>query len=200
MKTVRSICISYMLLFVVSFGKSQSKAQLRIQDESGLYASFKDFQKGRLTYPVDCENLEDKIKLNDWFGSSKGYVWSNGEKHSFDKDWTYGYRDCKKEFHRFYNREAFKILDTTSFYLYYKYGQEEFTKGKSLIKTDEYYFSVRGDGPICLLTHENLRNAFSKNTRFLYYLDANLRTDKELIAYDHLQGIYKIKYLYNHSF
>ena len=199
MKTFQSICGGLLLLLFVQYGLAQHKTRIKINNAYGLFYSFVDFQHGKITYPMDCENSEDELKLNDWFGSSRGFVWSNGERHLFDKNQIYGYRDSKKENHRFFRGEEYKILDTAGIFLYYKYTQKEVTKGKSLIKTDEYYFSVQGDGPICLLTSQNLRMSFSNNYRFQYALDAGFKSDGELIAYDDIQKIYKIEYLYNQS-
>jgi hypothetical protein len=199
MKTLLSFALTGLLLILGQLGMPQGKRPDKYPNAGGLYASFVDFQQGRLTYPIDCENSEDRLKLNDWFGSSRGYIWSHGEKHSFDKNRVYGYRDCKKVYHRFFQGEAYRILDTTGFYLYYRYGQEEINKGKGLIKTDEYYFSTCGDGTISRLTSQNLQAAFYRNPRFQYALDASFRSDQELIAYDGYQKTYKIKYLYRQS-
>jgi hypothetical protein len=199
MKTFQSICCGILLLLMVQYVLAQHKTRINTNNAYGLFYSFNDFRIGKLTYPMDSENSEDKLKLNDWLGSSKGHVWSNGEKHLFDKNQIYGYRDSKKENHRFYEGEGYKILDTAGFFLYYKYAQKEVTKGKSLIKTDEYYFSVQGDSPIYLLTSQNLRLYFPYNHRFQYALDAGFKSDGDLIAYDDIQKIYKIEYLYNQS-
>jgi hypothetical protein len=199
MKTLQSICAGILLLLMVQSVLAQHKTRIKVDNAYGLYYNFDDFRTGKLTYPMDCENPEDKLKLNDWFGSSRGYLWSNGEKHPFDKNQIYGYRDSKKENHRFYMGEGYKILDTAGIFLYYKYTQKEVTRGKSLIKTDEYYFSVQGNSPICLLTSQNLKTSFPYNHRFQYLLDAGFKSDGELIAFDDIQKIYKIEYLYNQS-
>ena len=94
---------------------------------------------------------------------------------------------------------AARVLDTAYFYLYYRYEQVEKLKGKSLIKTDEYFFSKNSESPIQLLTVENLKRAFPDNLPFNYAIDALFRNDQDLIAYDPYYKGYKLKYLYTQS-
>jgi hypothetical protein len=93
----------------------------------------------------------------------------------------------------------YQILDTAYFYLYYRYEQVEKVKGKSLIKTDEYFFSRNAESPIQLLTAENLKRAFPDNLAFHYAIDAEFKRDQDLIAYDPYYKGYKLKYIYNQS-
>ena len=166
----------------------------------GLYSSFADFTSGRLTYQVDCSSNKDKLKLNALFGASKGYVRVNGEKHSFSKNQVYGYRNCKNEDYRFYNNTAYQVLDTAGFFLYYNYGPEQPVAGKALVKTDKYYFSVKGDDALQPLTIANLDKAFPGNHRFHNTLVAEFKSAKELADYDSFLKTYRIKYLFSQSF
>jgi hypothetical protein len=93
----------------------------------------------------------------------------------------------------------YQILDTTYFYLYYRYEQVEKVRGKSLVKTDEYFFSRNAESPIQLLTAENLKRAFPDNLPFHYAIDAEFKRDQDLIAYDPYYKGYKLKYIYNQS-
>src|SRR5882724_2725336 len=101
----------------------------------GLYSSYADFAGGRLTYKLDCNSNKDKLKLNELFGSSKGYVQINGEKHFFSKNEVYGYRDCKNNNYRFYNIAIYRVVDTAGFFMYYTYRQEPGPSGKGMVKT-----------------------------------------------------------------
>jgi len=114
----------------------------------------------------------------------------NSSQHTL----SYKHKNC-----RWYNKAAYQIVDTESFYIYYRYQSEEQIKGKGLIKTDEYFFSMNGNSPIQLLTIDNLKNSFPENHHFHYLLDAIFRSDKELLAYDNFLKTYKIKYLYRES-
>jgi hypothetical protein len=166
---------------------------------TGLYSTPDDFLQHKLTYQTDCKNGKDKLKLNDLFGSSTGYVIYNGQKQAFDKNRVYGYRSCENKNYRFYDHSTYQVIDTAGFYIYYQYRSEEQTKGKGLVKKDEYFFSRKGDEAIQLLTIDNLKNAFPENHKFHFSLDAEYKSDNELMAYDHFLNTYKIKYLYRQS-
>jgi len=166
---------------------------------TGIYASWNDFKQGKLTYRIDCNYSSEKLKLNDVFGSKTGYVNYQGQKYAFDKTQVFGYRLCDNTIYRFYQGESYRILDTCGFLMYYKYGSIEVNKGKGLVKEDQYFFSKRGEGPIIPLTRENLAIAFSNNTALRYTLESDFQSDKDLVAYDQFQKMYKIKYLYNQS-
>ena len=72
-------------------------------------------------------------------------------------------------------------------------------KGKGLVKTDEYFFSVHSDSDLKPLTIVELKNAFPTNQNFHYALDSYFRSDRELIAYDSFNKEYKVKHLFNQS-
>ena len=100
---------------------------------------------------------------------------------------------------RIYHHSSYKILDTVGFYLYYRYVSYEHTRGKGLIKKDEYSFSKDSTSDIQLLTIENLKRAYPENHRFHYDLDAHFWSDRDLMAYDPFTGMYKLKYLFMQS-
>jgi hypothetical protein len=185
------------LALSLTIGLCNAFAQSKQNTTSGIYATPLDFMNHKLTYQINCSNSKNKMRLNDFFGSSTGYVLSNGEKHVFDKNKVYGYLSCSNKNYRFYQLSSYQILDTAGFFIYYQYQQEEINKGKEPVKKDEYFFSTTSNGPIKLLTIDNLKNAFPGNAKFHYALDETFRSDKELIAYDNFRSCYKIKYLYN---
>ena len=110
-------------------------AQTSPANKTGLYSTLNDFLHHKLTYQIDCNNRKDKLKLNEFFGSSTGYVVYNGQKYTFDKSRVYGYHSCKNKNYRFYDHSVYQIIDTAGFYIYYQYRSEEQTKGKGLVKT-----------------------------------------------------------------
>ena len=101
--------------------------------------------------------------------------------------------------YRIFHNSSYKIVDSAGFYLYYRYVQYEHTKGKGLIKMDEYFFSRDSNSDIQLLTIDNLKRAYPENHRFHYDIDAHFRSDRELMEYDPYIQMYKIKYLYMQS-
>jgi len=184
---------------LISVTTGSVNAQNKTTATSGLYLTADDFQQQKLSYEIDCGNKNDKIKTNGFFGSSIGYVLSKGEKHEFNKKIVYGYRSCQNKNYRFYNGEEYLLVVTAGFYIYYQYRLEENVKGKSLIKKDAYFFSKIPVGDLQLLTIDNLKNAFPANSSFRYALDANFRSDKDLLAYDSFAKNYKVKYLFKQS-
>jgi hypothetical protein len=194
MKTLLWLPVLLVVANTNFFGSGNPK-----QETAGLYSSLKDFLQHKLTFRIDCTDRENKLKLNQFFGGSTGYVISNGEKHEFNKNEVYGYQSCENKNYRFYKNSIYQIMDTAGFYIYYQYRSEEINKGKGLVKVDEYFFSRKGDDQLQLLTIANLKAAFPANSRFHYSLDNLCRTDRDLIAYDNLQHMYKIQYLYTLS-
>ena len=98
---------------------------------------------------------------------------------------------------RVYGKSTYKVLDTRGFYLY---SINKLVQGEKIARPQTvYYFSVTANSPLQELTLANLENAFAGNAKFRYSLEAQFRSDKELMAYDDLLKMYKIKYLYNQS-
>jgi hypothetical protein len=166
---------------------------------AGLYTTADDFLNQKITYPVDCSDVSDKLRVNNLFESTSGIIKSKGKKHRFYKVNFYGYRNCKNENFRFDYKTPYQIIDTTGFFIYYRSVQAEPVKGKGLVKTDAYFFSTKADNTIQPLTMDNLKKAFPGNHSFQYALDDHFRNDKDLAAYDTFQKTYKVKYLYGQS-
>jgi hypothetical protein len=112
---------------------------------------------------------------------------------------TKGVQQKDGKYYRSYENKAYEILDTASFYLYYRYQYKDKPKGEGMIKTGVYFFSKDAAGPIELLTLANLKKAYPDNHAFHYAMDAQFRNDQELAAYDPYAKCYKIKYVYSQS-
>jgi hypothetical protein len=172
-------------------GKDNSEKQ------KGLFLSKDDFLQHKLSYAGNCAAGNTKIKLYELFGSSDVVLVLDGKKQTFSKDKVYGYRDCEEMDYRFFKKGAYRILDTTGFYLY---SINKLVQGEKIARPQTvYYFSVDGNSPLETLTLENVKKVFAGNASFRYTLDAQFRSDKDLIAYDEQMKTYKIKYLYNQS-
>jgi hypothetical protein len=183
-------------VLVLTIATTRTAAQTAI---AGLYMTAADFHQQKITYPVDCSDGSNKLRVNNFFESTSGVVVSNGVKHRFYKVNVYGYKNCKSENYRFDYKTAYRIIDTAGFFIYYRSIQAEPAKGKGLVKTDAYFFSVHPDSTIQPLTLNNLKKAYPGNHSFHYALDAQFRSDKDLLAYDPYQKTYKVKYLYEKS-
>ena len=105
--------------------------------------------------------------------------------------------DCQAQGSRSIGHSHYRIIDTTGFYLY---SIDKLVQGEKIARPQTvYYFSRRADDPVQELTLANLEQAFAANTDFRYRLEAQFRSDKELIGYDRILNTYKIKYLYRES-
>jgi hypothetical protein len=168
---MKNIFLLFTMLITFSFTQ-QAFCQTSHGKEVGVYGSLNDFTQNNLNYE---------------------------SKHSFSKSHAYGYVNSKNEKYRFYDNSSYKIVDTLSFFTYYQYKMEPGINGKGLVKTDEYYFSVKGDGPLLPLTINNLKKAFPENNKFHYALDTLFKSDNELLAYDSYLKMYKLKYIFRNS-
>jgi len=98
---------------------------------------------------------------------------------------------------RVVGHRTYEVVDTAGFYLY---RNNKLVQGEKIARPQTvYYFSLKADEPVRELTLANLERAFAGKPSFRYALEATFRSDKDLIAYDPLSRVYKIKYLYSHS-
>ena len=165
--------------------------------QTGVYLNPDDFTHSRLSHAADCAGGNCTIRLHALFNSTTLDLVCNGKKQVFSKDTIYGYRDCQKNDFRLYINSSYQILDTAGFYLY---SINKLVQGDKIARPQTvYYFSVQANDPVQELTLSNLQTAFAGNTKFRYLLDAQFRSDKDLIAYDKILKTYKIKYLYSES-
>jgi hypothetical protein len=170
---------------------------LPVGNQIGIYLSPGDFMQHKLSYTGDCASGDCTIRLHELFGSSTVDMICNGKKQVFSKDKVYGYRDCKQSDYRFFGESAYQVIDTAGFYLY---SVNKLVQGEKIARPQTlYYYSVRSDDPVQELTMANLEKSFAGNARFRYQLEAQFRSDNDLIAYDGLMKEYKIKYVYSQS-
>ena len=185
MKTIKLLIPALLMIVFVqtSFAKTQ---------KIGLYLTSEDFLNHKLSYESDGSN-GNKIQLRAVFGGHKIIVIQNGKKQLFSKSEIFGYRNDGQDF-RYFNNNAYRIIDTQGFYIY---GYcKLIPAGKGLKDSEFFYFSSKADAEIKPLTMDNLQAVFSKNTKFLYTIQGFFRTDNELTAYDASLKEYKLKYLY----
>ena len=192
MKNLKTSLIVLVIAFSICYVKAQ--AAPKTNEKNGLYVTYSDFKNHKLSY------TGNRISLNTLFGSGKINIITNNQKISLLKKDVFGFHDAKEGDYRFYKNELYKVVDAgEGLCLYYASRLEEINKGKGLVKTDEYFFSVSGNSEIYLLTMANLKKAFPDNNKFHYSLDATFKSDKDLMAYDSYSKMYKVKYLYNES-
>lgn len=184
MKTIKIFIIA---LLVIGFTQN-TFAKSKI----GLYLTAEDYVNHKLSYESDGSN-GNKILLHAVFGSYKVVVIQNGKRQTFSKADIFGYRLNDQDY-RYFNKSAYRIIDTKGFYIY---GYcKLIPEGKGLKDSEFYYFSSKADNEIKPLTMDNLQAVFANDTRFLYTVHGFFKTDNELTAYDSHLKEYKLKYLY----
>ena len=192
MKNLKTSLIVLVIAYSICYVKAQGAP--KTSENSGLYITYTDYLNHKISY------AGDRLSLHSLFGSNDITVVASNQKISLLKKNVYGFHDTKGGDYRFYNNELYKVMDSgEGFCLYYASRPEEINKGKGLVKTDEYFFSVTGNSEIYSLTMNNLKKAFPNNNKFHYLLDATFKSDKDLMAYDGYAKTYKIKFLYNES-
>lgn len=161
-------------------------------DTKGIYKTPEDFAQHHLSFEAPASSKKVLIRPHELMAAPDITVLAEGQKYYFLKVELFGYRDGNKDY-RFFNNEAYEILDTTGFYIYAHSG---FEKGKGSAVITKYYFSVNGSESLQELTIQNLKAAFPQKARFRYDLDAQFSSDKKLLTYDNESKCYKLKYLF----
>ncbi len=186
--------IATLLLVPFSLFLTSLSCQADTGRPAGIYSSYADFVKNRLTHPVDLDKPGDRLSA-DRIASGKIAVTTGGQKKLVAKDEVYGYRIGDKAY-RLYKGQAYEVVDTAGFYLYYRFDAPRGGKIRVATSPSGYYFSTRGDNTIQHLTIANLENAFPANSSFRYKMAALFSSDKDLPDYDRLGKQYAIKHVY----
>jgi hypothetical protein len=164
----------------------------------GLYLTYNDYLTHTLSYATEPANPKgNKIFIHEFVGHSTVTVITHGKKQVFEKSNLFGYHDAANHDYRFFDEKAYRIVDTSGFYIY---SYEKLVQqGKGPKPTSVYYFSKKPGSEILSLTAENITMAFPKNHKFRYMVDVEAKTDMKLDAYDNAADEYKIKELFNDS-
>ena len=164
---------------------------------AGVYLTLADFQKGKLTYDIDCSTEKQKIKLHDFFSKPYIDVYYKGEKHTLQKKVVYGYRDCNSNIFRFFDNQEYQLAESGDINLYFL--QEATPSAKSFKMVNVYYFSASPTGEIKPLTVENLKYAFPNNHKFHDALDETFKGEIAVSDYDTFHKTYKVNHVYQMS-
>jgi len=158
----------------------------------GLYMTTQDY----LNHKVSFGSGGDKIKINGLFGSANVALTHEGKKQTFAKSEVFGYHAGNSDY-RFYNNLAYKVLDTTGFYLYST--EKLVQQGKGPKPATFYYFSKKAGDQIMPLTPEYIAKEYPQNYKLKYMVEVASKTDIDLNTYDKDLNMYKIKELYTES-
>jgi hypothetical protein len=187
MKTLKFFFAAVAILVLVNNSWAKS-------GKIGIYLTAEDYINHKLSYETDGK--DGKVKLNEMFASANVVVVENGTRKVLPKKQIFGYR-LDNDDYRYYNNQAYRILDTQGFLIYTSLKLAPATKGVK--PTPFYFFSAKPEADIKQLTMDNLQEVFSANTKFLYSVESLFKSDSELTAYDPTLKTYKIKYLYEQT-
>jgi hypothetical protein len=133
------------------------------------------------------------LQLNEFLnGKSVDLVYQGKPVRLYKKE-IFGYRLNNQNF-RFYNNEAYAIIDTAGFILYSRQKLTQSNKGYKPIK--RYFFSSNYNQPILDLTIANLYKSFPESVGFRYSLQNYFHNDDDLATFDPAENQYKLKYVY----
>jgi hypothetical protein len=158
--------------------------------KKGIYLNEQDYKNHKLSYIL---NSHDKLQLNEFLNGKNVCLVHQGNKVKLAKNDIFGYHLQGQDF-RFYHNGSYRIIDTAGFLLY---GHLKLVQqGKGPKPVEEFYFSANTSQPILDLTIPNLSNSFPRQVGFRYSLQGNFSVDADLMSYDKISNLYKIKYLY----
>jgi len=157
---------------------------------TGIYLTEQDYKLNKLTYALGDN---DKLQLNEFLNGKNISMLYQGKKIKLAKSEIYGYKLHNQDY-RFFNNEAYGIIDTAGFTIYKK--QKLTQQGKGYAPVECYFFSADAKQPVLALTIENLWNSFPSQPGFRYSVQSSFKQDAELMAYDKFLNQYKLKYIY----
>ncbi len=157
---------------------------------TGIYLTEQDYKANKLSYVLGDN---DRLRQNAFLNGKNVVLTYQGKKVKLSKNEIYGYRQNGTDF-RFFNTEAYQILDTVGFMLYSH--DKLVQKGKGNVPVAAYYYSVNGQQPVMDLTVANLWKSFPAQSGFRYSVRSYFRSDADLISYDRQVKMYMIKYLF----
>ncbi|WP_413667108.1 hypothetical protein ACEN9X_21595 [Mucilaginibacter sp. Mucisp86] len=158
--------------------------------KAGIYLTAQDYKTGKLSYVPEAGK---KLKLHEFLGGNHISVTSGSKKISLLKGNVFGYRDGGKDY-RFYQNEAYQIIDTAGFPLYAHV--QLIPQGKGYSRAETYFYSTGTATPVLNLTVVNVYRSFPEQNDFRYSIRNYFHGDADLMAYDSIAREYQIKYLY----
>ena len=162
-------------------------------EKSGVYLTFNDYQNNKLSYEINCATEKHTIRLNEFLDKPYIIVIHNGQKFKLVKDSIYGFISCDEPLVRFQDKQHFYLAEKGSVWIFYR--KEQVPQAKSTTTVKRYFFSVKGDGNLILLSKENLKNAFPDNHKFHDMLDAQFKDDNDIGQFDDFHKMFKVNHL-----
>ena len=180
-------------MIIVTMMISIQANRLGAQNESGkagIYLTAQDYKADKLSYIPEAGT---KLKLHEFLGGKRISITAGGKKIRLSKSGVFGYRDGGKDY-RFYQNEAYEVLDTAGFPLYVH--TQLIPMGKGYMQIENYFYSTGTTAPVLNLTVANVYKSFRYQNDFRYSIRNYFHGDADLMAYDSVNREYQIKYLY----
>lgn len=177
------------IMMVISIQANRLMAQ-NTNANTGIYLTVQDYKASKLSYVPEAGK---KLKLHEFLGGNRISVNAGSKRISLLKSDVFGYRDGGKDY-RFYQNEAYEILDTAGFQLYAHV--QLIPQGKGYVRAETYFYSTATATPVLNLTVANVYRSFPEQNDFRYSIRNYFHGDADLMAYDSINREYQIKYLY----
>jgi hypothetical protein len=174
------------------------------KDSSGIYSTAKDFEQGSLSYAINCNSINESIKIDLIHVSKEHYI---KVEHNDSKGYhffrlkasdVYGYKTCDSEVYRILENRIYHMLNPQQSILIYTYVPPELSL-KNISLGEKYYFSVGASNVMQSLTIAHLKATFPDNHKFHKQLDAQFKRDKEICGFDNDQKKFMINKLLEES-
>jgi hypothetical protein len=160
-------------------------------NSSGIFLNASDFISNKIT---SCKVIGKKYKFrpNNIFYPSLISVTIGDSTFKYKKNSIFGYKTKNNIYYRFFNDEAYEIVNPNEAILIYK---KTFFTGYKTNQVTKYFFSISADAVIYPLTKINLKKATIGDSLLHAQLDSLFKNDEELITYDPCNKAFKLNRL-----
>lgn len=176
----------FSIVAIIAIAAVAARAQ---KNNKALYLSYNQFHFDK---PEFVENKEVKIKLNEFLDRPFFTVKQNGQKLKVFKDEVFAYKSKKGDVIRLWNIVPYHLSEEGIIWIYYR---EVLASGKGIQKEKKYYYSVGGNGKILPLNKWNLKSSFPDKKLFQNFLDAQFKSDSELLLYNDYAKEFQVNHL-----
>jgi hypothetical protein len=171
--------------------------------KSGVYMTYSDYNKGKLSYEADCKTEKEDIKLDEFLREDYIVLKRKDVKIKLKKDGIYGILVCDEPLIRFQDNKQFHLLEKGSLWIYYSLVDEINNSGYKTenpyhySESKKYYFSVKGDGRLLPLTVEDVRQALPEKHAKHPIIDTRFQ-NIDISEYDTIHNTFVInRVIYN---
>jgi uncharacterized protein with PIN domain len=176
--------------------------------KSGIYKTFSDYNKGKLSYEANCETEMEDIKLDEFLREDYIVLKRKGVKIKLKKDGIYGILVCDEPLIRFQDNKQFHLIEKGSLWIYYSMVDEINSSGYKTenpyhySESKKYYFSCKGDGKLLPLTADNVKEALPEKHAKHSIIDTRFQ-NIDISEYDTIHKTFLINrviYVANNSY